>query len=219
MSLHTGNSPVFFRAQDGYLPYPKGLPPATLPDDFIISNHDLATLCTVLVSFCSTINLSIEAHGRIPWVLVYNTMTSVMYRLVDMQLNAESLDEALRLGLLAFCSRIFMQGQTGTLAHADLSRRHSLSLQYLAGSPDITWRLHIWLLMMTCLSNGEHEGDDRVMCELRSKLRDHKIESWMEVREVMQSVLWITVVFDRRGKHFFETILQQENRLRIEASA
>jgi hypothetical protein len=219
MALHTGQSPVFFRGQDGYLPYPSELPSVALPDDLCVSDEDLATLCAVIVSFCSTINLSIEAHGRIPWVLVYNTMTSVMYRLADMQFHAESLDEALRLGLLAFGSRVFLQGQTGTLAQADLSRRHMLSLQYLASSSDVPWRLHIWLLMMTCISNPEHEDIDRVICALRSKLRDHRIESWMEVREVMQSVLWITVVFDRRCKHFFETILQQEDRPRLEASA
>lgn len=212
MTLHTGHKPIFFRDQNGYLPYPKELPPAALPDDFRISSPELATSWTVISSFCSTINLSSAAHGRIPWVLLYSTMTSVMYRLIDMQFQVESLDEALRLGLLAFCSRTFLQGQTGKMDHRDLSRKQMLSLRYLGSSPDFPWQLQIWLLMIVCISNTDHEDNNRAICELRSKLCHNKIASWTVLREILQSLLWIPVVFDQGARRLFDEVLKQRHR-------
>ena len=42
---------------------------------------------------------------------------------------------------------------------------------------------------------------------LRSTIELCKLESWSEVLDVMNSFIWIGLVFDKPGKHIFDTAM------------
>jgi hypothetical protein len=59
--------------------------------------------------FCWLMNLAAENKQRLPPEALLQIMASIMYRLLDMKFEIGSPDEAIRLGLLAFSSNIFLQ--------------------------------------------------------------------------------------------------------------
>lgn len=163
-------------------------------------------------NFCSLVNLSSEAQGRIPWVLFHDTMTSVMYRLLGMHFHADSPNEALRLGLLAFCSQVFLQWKFVSITYGNLRTSYINCLKNQATMTTISPRLSLWLFMIGGISLFEPCDQPWMKLALRDILDSSGITSWLEAQDVLQSFMWISLVQEDRGKEIFDyTLVSLQN--------
>jgi hypothetical protein len=126
IAFHSGSRPTFFNNPSfrDSLTYPDLTlllkltePVATFSQysparAFYDINEELTRAWIVISDFCSVINFAVESEQRISTETLLDTMSSVMYRLLDMSFEANSSDEAIRLGLLAFSSGIFLKMET-----------------------------------------------------------------------------------------------------------
>ncbi len=171
-------------------------------------NDNIARAWGVMKNFCSLINLSVEAQGRIPWDLLYNTMTSVMYRLLDMHFNLKSINEAARLGLLAFCSQVFLQWKFGsiTYTHLGASCRDCWNRAEIWNS--IPPQLSLWLLMIGRISVFEQCDRSWMELRLRASINSCGIQSWIEMQDILRSSMWISWLQEDRGKEIFDSVFR-----------
>ncbi|KIX02098.1 uncharacterized protein Z518_08037 [Rhinocladiella mackenziei CBS 650.93] len=79
-----------------------------------IDRH-ISTVWRTMRTFCKQINIAAQTQSKLPQELFLHSMASVMYPILNLRFSSGSLDEALRLGLLAFSSNIFLQWQDARL--------------------------------------------------------------------------------------------------------
>ena len=120
IALLANSDPVFYRQPAELLP--------DYPDQVISSfshsiypqedmqllqdlNEQLAEIWLVMRKFCLLAHGATQTRMLILPATIYRTMTAVMYRLLRMGFAVGTLDESLRLGLLAFTHHIFLQWQ------------------------------------------------------------------------------------------------------------
>jgi hypothetical protein len=111
---------VFFsQPSEPVIEYPEKLLPAS--DDKMCSqdimalirnmDNDLATAWRVMRRFCLLVNLGTQTQRLMRLEIIHETMTAVMYRLLHMGFAADSMNETVRHGLLAFSYHVFLQWQ------------------------------------------------------------------------------------------------------------
>ena len=174
-------------------------------------NAELVQVWTVLSEFCAVINRAAAAKQYITTAVLLDTMAPVMYNLVDARFEAGSPDEAMRLGLLAFCCSIFMHWRTMDRSFAHFTREFRACLRSRASSARqvLPPQLSLWLLVIGALSVFGVAGDDDdewLKPLLREALRECEIGSWGEARELMRSLLWIGLVHDTSGRRVFSSV-------------
>ncbi|KAI0894868.1 hypothetical protein F4806DRAFT_497573 [Annulohypoxylon nitens] len=124
LALHSGAEPLFFTdpVREPYWPYPDFIPHATDPtwpllntiedEPFLgLLDFDIATAWRVTKQFTLLVNHAAETQSKLPKEYLLDTMASVTYRLLHKStlFPRNSLDEAMRLGILVFGSGIFLQ--------------------------------------------------------------------------------------------------------------
>ncbi|KAI1759219.1 hypothetical protein GGR53DRAFT_527819 [Hypoxylon sp. FL1150] len=121
IALQYGSKPLFFAnlLREPYWPYPDFTfhsPTFSLSLEsckFIGSlDTELARAWEVTKQFSTLVNHAAGAHQKLPKEYLLDTMVSVMYPILPMppdHCEHGSLDEAVRLGLLAYCSSVFLQ--------------------------------------------------------------------------------------------------------------
>lgn len=223
MALHSGGRPIFFndsRAEES-IPYPTQLSlsiqiefhlrEAQLIDsrDLGITHIALGKAWDTMQAFCSLINYSAESGRKIPQQLFLDVMASVMYRLIDIKFPVDSLHEAARLGLSAFCSHVFLQWSHSRLPHPYLPSIYKECLaEHLHSNNMASSILMPWLLMVGAMAVFS-ERDTWLEPWLRraTGMSDSGTSaSWGEVRASMKRLLWVDFVHDRCGAAIYHSI-------------
>jgi hypothetical protein len=155
--------------------------------------------------FCLVINFAVDSELRISTETFLDTLTSVIYRLLDMSFEAGSKDKAVRLGLLAFLCGVFLQWK-----HLGMSYPHFTSIyrSCLAGLPSerILSELMVWLLMVGAVSVFDETDDGWLKPLLRVAISLCGIDEWSEMQELLKEFMWIGLVYDKSGKSVFDSI-------------
>lgn len=221
MALLNGSKPIFFNNphSEPLVSYPDhellsirkstGITSSQCESETLFQNMDerLATAWKVMQRFCSIVNLAVEAKRMILPRLVYDTMASVMYRLLHLRFDSCSADEAVRLGLLAFTYHTFLQWQYLSLPYAQFrsTYRKCLLDQELANkaSPQIM----LWLLMVGALSVFPPSDHPWLKDCLQQHIETCHMKSWKELRDVLKSFMWIGLLHDKAGNAFFDSAM------------
>lgn len=218
MALHSGSSPFFFNkspSSEPFLPYPeltlllKLRTPATTGarDDsamfFDDIDDELARAWRVLSGFCSVINFAVESRQRISTETFLDSMASVVYRLLDMRFEAGSSDEAIRHGLLAYSSSVFLPWKQLGIFYPHFTSAFRGCLGTLTSS-HISSQLWIWLLMIGAVSVFDATDDQWLKPLLLLNLRLCEIDSWSKMQDLLKSFMWIGLLHDKPGKAVFE---------------
>ncbi|KAI2618425.1 hypothetical protein GGR54DRAFT_605417 [Hypoxylon sp. NC1633] len=266
MALHTGGKPLFFDdlAREPYWPYPTFALPHDISEPspiyssgaedlaFLdILDPSLASAWHVIKQFSTLVNSAATLQRKLPKEYLFETMVSVMYRLLHMSFPPSHsstssasfpypqtpLNEAIRLGLLAYSSSVFLQWAGVRLPYLHFPRvyRHALvnldltSLDPSSSSP----QLLLWLLMVGAISvfdtniNLASSGDSaassgtgdaawivpwlRVNVEMCGATPGSDSEpTWNTVRRVLDSFLWIPLVHDKPGKAVLDAVISLE---------
>lgn len=219
MALHSGVTPILFNdpCAEEFIPYPTRLS-LSIPPEFrvrqaaLISSQglgitdvELAKAWDTVQAFCSLVNYAAESERKIPQQLFLDTMASAMYRLIKMKFPIDSLHEAVRLGLSAFCSHIFLQWSNYRLPHHHLPTMYKLCLAEHLGFDMASSPLMPWCLMVGAMAVFPR-GDTWLEPWLRWATGLPDSGSWGEVRASMRKYLWIDFVHDGYGADIYYSV-------------
>ncbi|KAK6497983.1 hypothetical protein TWF506_004228 [Arthrobotrys conoides] len=221
IALHSGTTPVFFLDQpflEPLFPYPDHTPHLTTAklahpasEKFLENvSPDLAEAWTFLKGFCYIMNSAAEANRRLPQSTLMNAMTSMMYRLLSMSFKEESIDEAIRLGLLSFSSYIFLRWQSITLTYIHLSSVYKSSLVNLNISKEFPPELVLWLLMVGAIAVFGDDDDIWLKPWLRVNFGLCEVNGWGDLKGVLKGLMWVGFVFDKPGEEVYERCVGEE---------
>ncbi|KAH0842212.1 hypothetical protein FOPE_07371 [Fonsecaea pedrosoi] len=228
LAIETGLTPTFFSAcssGEAYRPFPHlmlvSVPESTdattcrlYPERFLnVIDKDLATVWRALKGFCLQINRAARTKRKLSEEFLLEATASVMYRLLHMSFATGSLDAAIRLGLLAFSSQVFLQLPDFRVRRTTLSSAYQ---QALAGldTLDDKWRpLLLWLLVVGRITVLEDTSDIWLSPWLKSTIKRYGIDSWTGFRDMMDSVMWIGLVFDRPAEDIFSSAMSSSDGL------
>jgi hypothetical protein len=165
---------------------------------------ELAQVWGVMKKFCLLADLGTQTRMRIPPATIYETMTAVMYRLVHMKFGPSSLDETVRLGLLAFTHHIFLQWKDIVLPRHRFSERYRRCLtdQTLEDMIPALWLLMVGAVSVFRISDEPWLGD----C-LRKQVNRCGINNWIEMQKILKTCMWIPLLDEGRGKQTYNWLV------------
>lgn len=173
-------------------------------------DRELAAVWTTTSEFCSLINAAAQTGERnIAEEAFLPYMGSTLYRLLHRRFEVGSLDEAVRLGLLAFSSPIFLHWNRVELPDERFTSTYREALtQLIRIKPDVAPRQRLWLLMVAALAmSHEQDGTAWLTPWLRTDAERCGVLIWEDMRDLLNSVLWIEVVYDQPGRDIFASII------------
>ena len=221
IALLNGSDHIFYSSPcESVIRYPEKLSCPSdgkmqLPDSIDVLqtlDNDLETAWRVMGRFCMLINLAIQTQRLIRPEVIYETMISVMYRLLDMKFSPRSIDEAIRQGLLAFCYHVFLQWQDIKPPYQYFPSTYKdgiLSLEFGGGSSP---QLMLWLSMIGAVSVFNLDDEPWLLRLLRTCAGKCEIRTWDELQGILKSFMWIPLLNEQPGKHVYDLLqLEQEN--------
>ncbi|KAG5813779.1 hypothetical protein H9Q74_002189 [Fusarium xylarioides] len=129
-------------------------------------------------------------------------MLSIQYRLLQLDFSQDPapIQEALRIGLLAYESTIFLQIQGTKLKSDSFSRQLRDTIQATPVQGEATANIKLWLLVVGSIIVFD-SSEDWLVQSINSLAGR---QSWEEVRERVKEVMWIDVIHDVPGRKAFE---------------
>ncbi|KAI1465806.1 uncharacterized protein F4812DRAFT_466223 [Daldinia caldariorum] len=245
MALHNGTQPLFFAdpIREPYWAYPDfslyDIPcdPGDEDEPVLATttwNAELARAWRAMKQFCTLVNRAAAAGTKLPEQTLLAAMAAVTYRLLHMRRARGAppeAEEAVRVGLLAFCSGVFLQWASVRLPYTHFPRVYRATVVDLAlsvpaptpipilgtdhhpygSSPDTASslpRLLVWLLTIGAVSLfGAADTEGWLKPLLRVNLERCGVRSWPAMRAVLDSFMWIGIVHDAPGKALFDSVM------------
>lgn len=194
--------------------YPKKLLPSSDDNtsspgssEFIqIVDNNLATAWKVMRRFCLLVNLSTQTQRLMNAEIIHETMVSVMYRLLHMRFANDSIDEAVRLGLLAFSHHVFLQWHDVRLPYSHFPNAYQCCMVELLLAEEAPSQLMLWLLMTGATSIFNTSDEAWLKESLRYHIDGCQAKTWKEVREILKLFMWIELLDDHPGKRIFDLL-------------
>jgi hypothetical protein len=215
IALLNGSSPVFYQKPDEpVISYPAQLLSASGDETFFQDNtdltrqldDDLVRACQILKRFCSMANFRTQAEQITKPDIIHETMTSVMYRLLHASAAVGVMNNAVRLGLLAFSYHLFIQWQDVKLPYQHFPKAYKECFQSLRVADNVSPRLMLWLLMTAAISLFDitHEAWLREL--LREYIGACKVSTWEEMQDILESFMWIALLDRQLGKRIYDEL-------------
>ena len=129
-----------------------------------------------------------------------------MYRLYNLSFEAGSVNETMRLGLLAFSSNVFLQWKDVRQPYHSFYTTYKGHILEIVSSDSLSPRLTLWLYTICRISIFTESEVAWMHSSLRAKLGLNNVTSWSDKQEIMNAFLWIGVIHDQAGRDLFEAI-------------
>lgn len=168
-------------------------------------DRDLADVWLIMKKFCLLTNLGTETRMLIRPATIYDTMVAVMYRLLHMTFTSGTLDETLRLGLLAFTHHIFLQWQDIILPRSPFSNTYREYLQAHTLGGRVPPSISLWLFMIGAVSLFRISEEQWLGESLRQSLELCGVTSWKGAQESLKASMWISLLDDKSGKQIYDS--------------
>jgi hypothetical protein len=156
-------------------------------------------------------NLAFQTGRKLSPELYNEIMISILYRLTHLNFDKDDLQEAVRLGLLCFCSTVFMQRQYMQQSYNRLLNSFTRALDRLRRTQwkELRIPMILWLLMLLAVVTGSDwpslpHWHGIWLVEVTDL---GKFDSWVHARESLRSIAWIGFVHDRPGERTFKGVL------------
>ncbi|KIW61931.1 hypothetical protein, variant [Exophiala xenobiotica] len=221
MAMQNGSEPIFFNdpLSEPFVSYPArelltirnghGITDSQRHSETLLHKMDenLVEAWRVMQRFCSIVNLAVETQQMLSPGLLYDTMASVMYRLLHMSFDQGSVDEAVRLGLLGLTYHIFLQWQYLRLPYVYFPWVYKDCLLHSKLVDGASSQIMLWLLMVGAVSAFTTSDHPWLMVCLRKHMDKCQVKSWNRMREVLKSFMWVGLLHDKPGKEVFDSVL------------
>ncbi|KAI1074918.1 hypothetical protein F5B20DRAFT_573754 [Whalleya microplaca] len=170
---------------------------------------DLAEAWFITRKFCLLTNLGTQTKMLMRPATIYGTMTAVMYRLLHMGFAAGSLDETLRLGLLAFTHHIFLQWQDMRLpCHHQFRHIYRNHLQVHPLEDTVPPQLLMWLLMIGAVSVFGISEEPWLGDYLQRHFERCRVNTWKDLQAILKSFMWIPLLDGKHGEEVYNSLVQ-----------
>lgn len=174
-------------------------------------DDELAKAWSIVKQFSARINLAYKTRRKLPKELLLDAMASIMYRLMHMSYRHSSLDECIRLGLLAYSSSIFLQWRGTTMSFHSFSTDYRACLTSSHFLDLLPHYLQLWILMTGAVSILKEEDYQWLKPQLLSITNSCGLHSWYQARDTLHSVMWIDLLHDHLGKRYFNSVFGDES--------
>jgi hypothetical protein len=215
IALLANSDPVFYRSPVDPLPdYPaqviSSLSSSLYSQNdlhlFQDLNKPLVEAWVFMKKFCSLANLGTQTRMLIEPATIYGSMIAIMYRLLRMGFAENTLEESLRLGLLAFSQHVFLQWRDMRLPDHPFSMSYRNHLRSYSLGNMIPPRISLWLLMIGAVSFFNIPDELWLVDCLRKQTERCGVKTWKDGQENLKSSMWISLLDDDFGKQVFETL-------------
>lgn len=165
--------------------------------------HDAQELCAI-------INLAHLTQRKLQGSLFQESMVSLQYRLLQLHQTPQiippnSLHEAVRLGILAFTTSVFLKTIDNSMRYLDLATSLKVALNALdVQQTPQDWELRLWILVVTAILIFNSGKRSKWLREkLHTATTEFQVSSWLELKVIMKKFLWIDTIHDTQGKNIF----------------
>ncbi|KAH7313948.1 hypothetical protein B0I35DRAFT_436154 [Stachybotrys elegans] len=165
----------------------------------------LIDIWQVMARFCFLINRADISKEQISTELYMESMCSVMYRLMASEYVVGSTSEAIRLGLLAFSSTVFLQWKGLGRPYKYLQGRYMSTLVNLNQS-DFPSYLLLWLFMVGAISVLGTDEVQLIVSWLPPKGTSNLPASWEKMKHILSGYMWIHAIHDQAGEKVFRSV-------------
>lgn len=174
----------------------------------LITDEKLAELWDTLSNFCCLVNSVADKNLKLSDQILLNTMGSVMYALLRMNCSTNPINEAIRLGLLAFCSHSFLERRGIHLPKGYLCENYRTCFEDVHTRLRGASQVSLWCLMIGKISIFTSDTDDSawIQSRLRENIGLDKDCSWPQLRPILKSFLWIDILHDAPGQTIFGSV-------------
>jgi len=205
MAMLTNKKPLFFSDGIPWEPYiAKKMSCESPPKHFAGLDTKLFYIWADLREFTRSANLAFQTGQKMDGVLFQEILVSIQYRLLLLDVNTGSLNEAIYIGILAFATNVFLQKQGLALRFDNLSAQLQDCILGLQGlEDDCLLEFKVWLLFVARMSIVVESKDCWLETELKKTLDALSLTSWETVRGMLKGYLWIGVMHDKSGKNAF----------------
>ncbi|KPM42814.1 hypothetical protein AK830_g3727 [Neonectria ditissima] len=215
IALLNSSSPLFFHhPSEPVPPYSENMfsnfnDKMALQDDLkLIGNLsvDLVAAWRVMRRFCLVVNLGTQTQRLIRPEIVHETMTAVIYRLINMGVATGVFDETIRQGLLAFSHHVFLQWQDIKLPYHRFPATYKSCVLQLRAANGGSPQLMLWLLMTGAVSVFPLSEQGWFQQCLREYAELCEVRTWKKMQEVLKSFLWIALLDEEPGKRIYDSL-------------
>ncbi|KAJ0375760.1 hypothetical protein COL26b_006082 [Colletotrichum chrysophilum] len=219
-SLITGERPEYFSDNLSYEPAfastlgpsPGGVTPSQGPSpirNFVESlDLRLGYIFQDLQDFSAMVKILFRKQ-KIDPIKFQQLMTSIQYRLLYLELDNNTVAEALRLAMLGFIATLYLHILGARLRFVWLSNRLRETLQAvdLSRAETPSSRLLLaWILVIGSTAVFDDNDDVWLLPKLAS-LRNPLGTTWPKAKENLAKVLWIDNIHDAKGVNVFEKLV------------
>lgn len=158
--------------------------------------------------FVRAANIATQCKRSIDNELYQETMVSIHYRLANLCFDMDSINEPIRLALLAFASTLFLQWRGIKIRYEYLAQRLNMAMISLRHkNRGVPVRLALWIYIIAAISVLDERDKVYLQPALVEVVRELKFGSWDEVRLMLKSILWVDVLHDPLAKEMVEDTL------------
>lgn len=207
-----GGKPVLFTYEEIFFPLlfsPDHLI-SSLDPDHIESRLDveLSPVWAAMSDFVAQMNIAAtNPAAQITTDTFVHAMGSILYRLFHLRYEEGTLDEYIRLGLLAFASPVFIDWKTIRWTSGVLIETWRQALDRILTESTLAPGEQIWLLMVGTISFAlDSDFLARLKEGLRPLMEQCGIRTWNDLKELLGSYMWIGALFDRHGASIFGAV-------------
>ena len=219
IALYSGSKTLIFDkswSQESYPPLPNLKPLLELRKPVgTCSQYPLASVVEynadeltrawrAMSEFCSIVNFAADSGQFISVQTLLETLSSVMYRLLGMRFDDGSNEEAIRLGLLAYSSSVFLQWQNLGMSFPYLIsdfRSCLTTINFQSMCPNLS----LWLFMIGATFVFDATDDWWLRPDLLLRMVSCGTTSWSQMKQSLESVMWIGLIHDKPGKRVFDS--------------
>lgn len=179
----------------------------------VVVTPKLAEIWHSLCQFCSTINEASKHKQRLSQDTFLEMMASVMYPCMQM-LVVDGTEKALSLAMLAFCCKVFLTWPLVRVRFPWLECQLNVAIDGLMRTDhDEDDLLLLWIMVMHGLLSGSNsvQMKSRLRVKLNRAMQIHELHDWCSIKQALQSLLWIDMVFDREAEVLFKTVFDQKS--------
>ncbi|RSM05333.1 hypothetical protein CEP52_006360 [Fusarium oligoseptatum] len=220
--LRFGCKPVFFNETMSWDPYIssqgliRGLKKVNILETeatVFIKTLDkrLANVWKDLQEFAMLGNIAHQTSRKLQPNTFSEIMVSILYRLLALSFPESPIEDALRVGMIAFTAAMFFRWRSMNQRqqYLDDTFRETLSkLKDASAQPPLSvlfWLLMVWTI--TVSQNSEQNVFSKWMDDI---LQDLGLSSWSDAQKTLKSVLWVGCLFDDPGQQAFDIILSKK---------
>ena len=159
----------------------------------------------VMKRFCMLASLSGSTRRHMHSSTIHQTMSAVMYRVMQMSFPTDSADELVRQGLLLYASHIFLQWQDIKMPFPQASSSYKTLLSDTQASllPPL---LVAWLAMAGSLSVFDVSQEPWLRQTMRQQLEKCNVKTWSSLRTALKSFMWVDILDEPTGKAIFAAV-------------